>query len=358
MTISATRAAAPTRSAPQAPPYSDLHRRSRTEPQVRDATSPAAASGGGSSGGTAALADPPPFRSWADRAAVAVGTLPAVLAVVGALSIASCRTFANPAGVTKVFEKDQLRVDRISWDATRRGTFIIRDGDSVRIISEPPPDAALETMAKISAKFDPKTDGGTTDAEVTETIKALSRAVEVSFLREALFRMNEAHANGAIEDEEFASQFGQVVHSAALLIAGGDDNTGKLLDLLARAHEARIAAIAQAQAEARAAYESELVEIASELARSPADLRLLLERSFARNGDFIGLEAEAHEGVQGLSETTIQRLEGLAIEKQRIEELDRTLGRTLQRGSTPGGGARPFGLDFELPLPNPALVPR
>lgn len=197
-----------------------------------------------------------------------------------------CRTFTNPGQVSKVFDAESsegYRVDRVSWDGTRRGTFIVKRGDRVFIVAEPPPDAVLEAATKLTAdlknelaKKKASTDATTTakfEAEVTETVKVLARASEVSFLRDSLYRLAEAYANGAMETGDFAEHFDNIVFRASVLLASNSTNPALALAELARKKE-RLASKADAENDPaiKQSYELAGAVIDEEIRRSTREI--------------------------------------------------------------------------------------
>jgi hypothetical protein len=111
----------------------------------------------------------------------------------------------------------------LQHDATRRGTYVVKTTDGIRVISEPPPDVALETITKLAASVTPGAEGisGEGSVDVTETIKALTRAVEISFLRESLFRAGEAYVNGGLEPAQYQEYLDQITRAATFLAGLG-----------------------------------------------------------------------------------------------------------------------------------------
>lgn len=149
-----------------------------------------------------------------------------VLSTAGAavLWAGGCRSLTDPGDIDEVYasQDGSQQVHRISWDATRRGTYIVvRPGSSPQFISEPPPDAALEAVLTLAANASVNAQGGGSGGVTvssTETVQALARAVEVSFLRESMYRLGEAYVNGAISEGEYASRFDKIISATGLLI--------------------------------------------------------------------------------------------------------------------------------------------
>lgn len=194
--------------------------------------------------------------------------------------VAGCRTFTNPGEVSPVLvdAKGKYSIHRVSWDGTRRGTYVIRKGDEVFVVAEPPPDAVLEAATKLTAEIskaagkDSAEATGKVQADVTETAKVLARASEVSFLRDSLYRLAEAHANGAIQASEYPKQFDMIVHRASVLLASNTPHADLALGALNTQEEAaRSRAIGETDPALKQAYELRaeiLREKASELASS------------------------------------------------------------------------------------------
>ena len=116
------------------------------------------------------------------------GVLTAAAGVlVLALIAGGCRTFTSPARSRKVNDS----VTWIDYDATRRGTVIVKMADGrYRVLSEPAPDVAMGVVSEFVGKASYEGISGEASAKVTETIAELGKRTEtIMFLRESMFRL-------------------------------------------------------------------------------------------------------------------------------------------------------------------------
>lgn len=192
-----------------------------------------------------------------------------IMTLLGVLTLlCGCRAFTNPGEVRQVHQDEAGNfVHRISWDATRRGTYVVATSSGgVKIISEPPPDVALETISKLSASISPSAagTGGTGSIDTTETIRALTRAVEISFLRESLFRIGEAFVNGGLDQEQYHEQTKQIIRAAMALVAIGID---KEIDL------ASLQSLINSLSDQEAQRREELKALQMQLVSMPGEVR-------------------------------------------------------------------------------------
>jgi hypothetical protein len=124
-----------------------------------------------------------------------------------------CRSFTSPARYRSLNDGEAYFVD---YDITRRGAFIVPKGKEVRTISEPAPDAGMESVSKFLASIDYKGIKGEASAEVAEKlIQFGQRTQTIMFLRETLFRLTEVGNNAGLDKVEYQELYKQVVQAAA-----------------------------------------------------------------------------------------------------------------------------------------------
>ncbi|MEM6671364.1 MAG: hypothetical protein AAF726_00890 [Planctomycetota bacterium] len=281
----------------------------------------------------------------------------AVALLAASFALTGCRTFADPGGVKRVYgDGTGNGVYRISWDATRRGTFIIRNGDDVRIVSEPPPDVAMESISKITAKLDLTKQDGSLNSDVTETIKELSRASQISFLRDALYRLNEAYANDAITAAGFSAAFNEITSSAAILIALDKELSGDELEHILAALQCRQSELVDLRVAKDEEAKARLVraaEYAGEIGADPDQFDLWIDTAgvdMVAGADTANLremvgpgpdsdlesnprtptasEAEALQGLEELADRSISELERIDREQAEISLLIERLNKS------------------------------
>ena len=67
----------------------------------------------------------------------------------------NCSTFTPPAKYEEIKKVTEPSAEWYHYEATRRGTYVFRNTDTVKICAEPFPDAAKDILA--SVKFTPET---------------------------------------------------------------------------------------------------------------------------------------------------------------------------------------------------------
>ena len=144
------------------------------------------------------------------------GVLTAAAGVlVLALIAGGCRTFTSPARSRKVNDS----VTWIDYDATRRGTVIVKMADGrYRVLSEPAPDVAMGVVSEFVGKASYEGISGEASAKVTETIAELGKRTEtIMFLRESMFRLNEMQSTAELESAEVVRLYERVLDAALAL---------------------------------------------------------------------------------------------------------------------------------------------
>jgi len=128
---------------------------------------------------------------------------------------AGCRTFTSPARSRKVNDS----VTWIDYDATRRGTVIVKTADGkFRVLSEPAPDVAMGVVSEFVGKASYQGISGEASAKVTETIAELGKRTEtIMFLRESMFRLNELQSVAEITSDEAVRLYEKVLEAALAL---------------------------------------------------------------------------------------------------------------------------------------------
>jgi hypothetical protein len=128
-----------------------------------------------------------------------------------AMVVSGCRTFTSPA------RSRQLSPD-VTWldyDATRRGTLVMKTSTGTRVLAEPSPDVALGVVSEFVGKASYQGISGEASAKVTESIAELGKRTEtIMFLRESLFRLNELQTVTALEKAEVLEMYRLVLQTA------------------------------------------------------------------------------------------------------------------------------------------------
>lgn len=133
------------------------------------------------------------------------------LGLIAILFITSCRTFSPPAS------KEALENNKAYWfeyDATKRGAFVLAQtveqaqNYRVKVISEPAPDVALQSVSEVLAKVTYEGVSAELKAKIAEEIIQLGgRTQAVLVLREALFRLSEVVLNKGMPDADVKAIF-------------------------------------------------------------------------------------------------------------------------------------------------------
>lgn len=125
----------------------------------------------------------------------------------------SCGACANFSPLTKSTSVPSVSPDGAQWltyDSSRRGTLILRDKESGRVMScaEPAPDTGFSFTNSFKGNG---SSGGTTigaEASFAATLVALAgRDNLVLMTRESMFRLCEARLNGFIDNAQYNTQF-------------------------------------------------------------------------------------------------------------------------------------------------------
>ena len=151
------------------------------------------------------------------------------------------------------FSENDPRPLVMQSNSNRRFVFVVKaspgkpsaEGEPAHayyIYSEPPPDTAQEVTSKLIASLKvPEGPEGSVDAEVATKIIDLSKRTQtIVLLRDTLFRLAEARANGFISETAFAEEFRLVVESGFKIASAqpeatvaASDGLTKLTDSLA-----------------------------------------------------------------------------------------------------------------------------
>jgi len=132
------------------------------------------------------------------------------LTLITGLALTGCANFAAPS---KSRTLDSTQVNWISYDASRRGTIVQPASSPIKTCAEPAPDIALTLVNSLKGSIDAaKTDINNIDATVSATVVALAGRNELVLVtRESLFRICEAHMNGAIQKDDVKELIAQVL---------------------------------------------------------------------------------------------------------------------------------------------------
>ncbi len=142
------------------------------------------------------------------------------LLVLGVCAVsAGCETFTRPTQRLNIEKGQAVLVDTV---ATRRGTYLFKkeqngnDPQRWVLVAEPPPDAALASAVKAaveaSAKVPAGEGSGKASVDVAQTLtKLVERTQAITILRDAMFRLSEAYANGTIDKETYGKKYSEVL---------------------------------------------------------------------------------------------------------------------------------------------------
>lgn len=138
----------------------------------------------------------------------------------------------------------------VSHDARARSTYFVRTGDGgdeaalLKFCAEPPPDVAanLQASREVDASIDAALkyaaidaaingSGSSTTSASSEIADAATRTELVLFMRDALYRICELHANGETQPGQAAKMFGDLLVTAGTM--SQRDNVGKLIEAVA-----------------------------------------------------------------------------------------------------------------------------
>ncbi len=168
------------------------------------------------------------------RRARGLGPPAAMLALAAVLTAGGCRTFTPPAQTKTIHSGPKGQVKMVSFEATRRATYVMVDEHGVvRMAAEPPPDAALDASvdatATLKAMLEKVELEGTLEAEVVEKIvKLTERTQAVVLMRDAMFRLAEMHVNGVISDGDYLTLYNKAL-AGAIALAAPDAETAQAM---------------------------------------------------------------------------------------------------------------------------------
>ncbi|MEM7229091.1 MAG: hypothetical protein AAF432_09790 [Planctomycetota bacterium] len=152
-----------------------------------------------------------------------VSTVGAVAALaLTAAFMTGCETFTPPVKTHDVLASDGERsLHVVEFNSNRRSAYVFEHGDQIRVVAEPPPDTALKQALEGALKASVTQAGGSGEAKVKATLdpEVIARAISISLLRDASYRIAEAYANGAINESQYDEKFEQILfvaHSVAL----------------------------------------------------------------------------------------------------------------------------------------------
>ena len=138
-----------------------------------------------------------------------------------------CETFTPPTQRLAVEKDKALMVDTV---ATRRGTYLFKrenttdDPSRWVLVAEPPPDAALASAVKAAVEASAKTAAaaevsGKGSLDVTQTLtKLVERTQAITILRDSLFRLSEAYANGTIDKATYSTKYDKVLDLVSRIV--------------------------------------------------------------------------------------------------------------------------------------------
>jgi hypothetical protein len=132
-----------------------------------------------------------------------------IFCLVLALLFTGCSNFTSPARKHKLDDNERYWLD---YDASRRGAFVIANGDSFKTCAEPSPDVAYKLTEKLEASVNYKgvTAGGKGDFS-QDVIKLAERTQMIMFLREALFRLCELSLNSNLDPKQYVALYKDVL---------------------------------------------------------------------------------------------------------------------------------------------------
>lgn len=155
------------------------------------------------------------------------------LIFVIAISCSSVKEHAmNVTHLEQVTTDSKHGIYYADFDATKRGAIILHDknadANAIRILAEPPPDAALAFAKSFAGNLAyEKIDVGMASA-LSETLEKLTnKTTSINFLRDALYRLNEYDFNRGLNKDDYKSMFDNVL-SASKKIAEAELEKAKL----------------------------------------------------------------------------------------------------------------------------------
>ena len=136
---------------------------------------------------------------------------PLISLLLISILITSCGVFEKSASIStqqlyKNKDKDQGTLFWAQYDASKRGSMVFVDPDNnVRVLSENPPDVAMQTITELSTKI--KGTGEISEVEaILKTQQSIAelgkRTAAVNMLRDALYRLNEMYYSARDEKKE------------------------------------------------------------------------------------------------------------------------------------------------------------
>ena len=160
-------------------------------------------------------------------------------------TITGCATAPDAVLKSTQLHKLKGRADAyaISHDARSRSTYFVRQDEAalLKFCAEPPPDVAanLQATREVDASVDAALKYAAIDAAIngsgssktsasSEIADAATRTELVLFMRDALYRICELHANGETAPGQAAKMFGDLLVTAGTM--SQRDNVGKLIE--------------------------------------------------------------------------------------------------------------------------------
>jgi DNA repair exonuclease SbcCD ATPase subunit len=145
----------------------------------------------------------------------------AMAAIIVGMLLLGC---ASPVALRSISGTKSMVLDS---DANRRAAYILQQTDPATqeqksvIVAEPPPDTALNLTATIAAQLSAKDLGDPQlQAQLAQTVTQLTQRTQaVVILRDSLFRLAEARANGFIDNDKWDAGFREVMTSVNSIAA-------------------------------------------------------------------------------------------------------------------------------------------
>jgi hypothetical protein len=160
-------------------------------------------------------------------------TIPLLFLLSIAILTTSCSVFEKSASIstqelyTNKKEGENKEQGTLFWaqyDASKRGSMVFVDPDNnVRVLSENPPDVAMQTITELSTKI--KGTGEISEVEaILKTQQSVAelgkRTAAVNMLRDALYRLNEMYYSARDEKkfllEQNKDEYFQLLNSESL----------------------------------------------------------------------------------------------------------------------------------------------
>jgi predicted ribosome quality control (RQC) complex YloA/Tae2 family protein len=251
------------------------------------------------------------------------------------------------SGCTTVRSLDPKKTTLIQVDSHKRLAYVITTRDAARgiqttIFAEPPPDTALEAFRALSGQGRVGTTQpvGQASAEASgsylssqDVVELTKRTSAVVLLRDSLYRLTEARANGFITNGEWKVGFAQVVEVASKISTFDYTQLEEAKAATTRAVEEQKKAEKELQAaeESRRTAEAQKAVQETALKLQEAELLAARERTEAERRNAEAFMAELKETKEALEQSKVALREETSKFKQTTEQMAATTEEQLKR---------------------------